>query len=158
MKKLTLIIFTFITSSTFAQEIFLPPLNARVIQFVNKNIGKKVDKGECWDLAFRALEAADAKLIDTYIFGEVVKKGQVVYSGDIIQFEKVRLVTEQKDGTIIIQDIPHHTAIVYEVLGNLNFSVADQNNGISGKKVSVNPLNLNDIIKGKYTIFRPIKK
>lgn len=160
MKKIiTIILITFsFQLSAQDMDLFMPPLNAKVIQFVNMNIGKKVDKGECWDLAFRALEYADAKLIDTYVFGSVVKKGQVIYSGDIIQFENVRTETEMKDGSVIIHDIPHHTAIVYENLGDLNFKLADQNNGVSGKKVSVNNLNLKDVTKGKYTVYRPIKK
>lgn len=140
-----------------AKEDVIPPLNKKVIEYINTIIGKKVDRGECWDLAFRALEYADAKLVDTYVFGRKLKKGEKIYPGDIIQFENVIVEREIENG-IMVQDIPHHTAIVYEVLGDLDFQLADQNNGVTGKKVSINPLNLNGIKKGKFIVYRPIAK
>ena len=127
-----------------------------ILSTKNKNRGKKIDKGECWDLAFRALEYAEAKLIDTYVFGEVVKKNSTVYAGDIIQFENVVLIDTLDNGSILTFQIPHHTAIVYEVIEKNKFKVAEQNNGITGKVVAINDLNLNLITQGEYTIFRPI--
>lgn len=159
MKKL---IFTFsilLSLNSFSQDLFLPPTNAKVIDFVNRNIGKKVDKGECWDLAFRALEYANAKHEDTYDFGRPLRKGEEVYPGDIIQFEnaRIKMELEKEEGYIII-DIPHHTAIVYEAISDLNFRIADQNNGVTGKKISVNRMDLNKLEKGKFTIYRPEKR
>jgi len=146
---------------SFSQEmdLFMPPTNAKIIQYVNKNVGKQVDKGECWDLAYRALEFANAKHLDTYVFGRKLNKTEEIFSGDIIQFEKVKIEVplEGEDG-FMVHEIPHHTAIIYEVLGKLKFKIADQNNGITGKKVSVHELDLNFIKSGKYIIFRPLKK
>lgn len=161
MKNIISILLLSATTNINAQEmdLFLPPLNAQVIQYVNKNIGKTVDKGECWDLAFRALEAANAKHIDTYDFGRELRKEEEVYPGDIIQFENVKIKIElEMDGGYMVMDIPHHTGIVYEIKGKLKFRMADQNNQISGKKVSVNEIDLNKIEKGEFTIFRPEKK
>ena len=159
MKYLFILFITFISTFAIGQDLFLPPLNAKVIDYVNRNIGKKVDKGECWDVAFRALEHANAKHEDTYDFGRPLRKGEVVYPGDIIQFEnaRIKMDLEMEDGYMVI-DIPHHTAIVYEILSEMNFRVADQNNGVSGNKISINQMNLNDLEKGKYVIFRPEKK
>ena len=156
MKTFLLTIIISIASFCSAQDmdLFLPPLNAKVIDYVNRNNGKTVDKGECWDVAFRALEFANAKHEDTYDFGRPLRKGEEVYPGDIIQFKNVRIKMEleMEDGYMLI-DIPHHTAIVYEVIGNLNFRVADQNNGVSGKKISINKMDLNKLEKGEFTIF-----
>lgn len=157
MKRFVTSILICCAVTVYAQDIFLPPLNAKIIQYVNQQIGKKVDKGECWDLAYRALEFANANHPDTYVFGRKLEKNEEVYSGDIIQFENVQIKVPLEDG-YMIQDIPHHTAVVYETLGKLHYRVADQNNAISGKKVSVHELNLNLIQKGKYTIFRPEEK
>lgn len=153
---------TILTLSGIAQDLFMPPLNAKIIQYVNKNIGKKVDRGECWDLAFRALEFANAKHENTYDFGRKLNKNEEVYAGDIIQFENVKIKMFLQNNVevkeYIIHDIPHHTAIIYEVLDSLQFKIADQNNGISGKKVAITALNLNLIEKGNFTIYRPEKK
>lgn len=162
MKKiLTLKLFILLIIKGFSQDmdLFLPPLNAKVIEFINRNIGKQIDEGECWDVANRALQYANAKHEDTYKFGRVLRKDEEVYPGDIIQFENVRIKVdlEMEDGYMII-DIPHHTAIVYEVIEKLNFRVADQNNGISDKIISINQMNLNNLEKGKFIIYRPEKK
>ena len=161
MKKIFLTLSIFISGLAISQDmdLFLPPANAIVIDYVNRNIGKKVDRGECWDLAAQALIHANAKHPDTYVFGRALRKGEEVYPGDIVQFKdaKIKMELEKEDGYIVI-DIPHHTAVVYEVLSPLNFRMADQNNGISGKKVSVNRIDLNAIEKGTYIIYRPERK
>jgi len=49
----------------------------------------------------------------------------------------------------------HHTAIIYKVLGKGDYVLAHQNTDYSGKKVGISKLNLDNIRRGKYTIFRP---
>ncbi len=70
----------------------VPDLNKKVIEYVKTVIGKKVDHGECWDLANNALNYAGAKWDGMYVFGKKVDpKKDTIYVGDLIQFEKVFL-------------------------------------------------------------------
>lgn len=133
----------------------IPELNKNMVAFVKTKIGKKVGKGECWDLAAEALNSIGAKWDGNYGFGKDVNyKKECVYPGDIIQFEGVALKYEI-DKKKFIEKMAHHTAIIYEVKSKEAFVIADQNTGRSGKKVGVGPLDLKTITKGKFKIFRP---
>jgi hypothetical protein len=133
----------------------IPGINKNIIAFVKTKIGKKVGKGECWDLAAEALNSASAKWDGNYGFGkEVNYKKDCVYPGDIIQFEGVILKYEI-DKKKFIEKMAHHTAIIYEIKGKEEFIIADQNTGRSGKKVGVGSLDLKTITKGKFKFFRP---
>lgn len=132
-----------------------PVLNKKIIDFVKTKIGKKVGKGECWDLAAEALNSVGAKWDGNYKFGaEVNYKKDCVHPGDIMQFEGVTL--QYKIGTkMYMEKMQHHTAIVYEVNGKEDFVLADQNTGRSGKKVGLSPFKFADMTKGKFKVFRP---
>ena len=132
-----------------------PAIKKKIIDFVITKIGKKVGKGECWDVAAEALNSVGAKWDGNYKFGtEVNYKKDCVYPGDILQFEGVTLKYEI--GTKhYIESLAHHTAIVYEVKGKEDLVMADQNTGRSGKKVGLSPFKFEDMTKGKFKIFRP---
>jgi len=139
----------------------IPPLNERVIQFVDANKGKKVGEGTCWDLAAEALEFAGAYFDRStkqsiYIFGKAVnpRKGPV-FPGDIIQFENVEIQYKKGHG-YYFERMPHHTAIIYKVKGRGQYLIAHQNSSITGKKVGFSDLDLKNIVKGKYFIYRPV--
>ncbi|MEO6305714.1 MAG: hypothetical protein ABIP51_21365 [Bacteroidia bacterium] len=133
-----------------------PVLNKQIIAFVKTKIGKKVGKGECWDVAAEALNSTGAKWDGSYVFGkEVNYKKDCVFPGDIMQFEGITLKYDM-DGKHYMEKMAHHTAIVYEVKGREEFVLADQNTGRSGKKVGLSPFNFVDITKGKFKIFRPV--
>ncbi|MDF2451300.1 MAG: hypothetical protein K0S26_804 [Bacteroidota bacterium] len=133
----------------------VPILNQQVLSFVKSKIGKKVDRGECWDFAAEALRNVNAKWDNHYKFGrEIDFKNEPVFPGDIVQFEGVTLNYEMK-GMKYTEKMLHHTAIIYEVFGREEYSIAHQNNGFSGKKVGISPLKLASITKGKIKIFRP---
>ena len=51
----------------------------------------------------------------------------------------------------------HHTAIIFEVIDKTNFTMAHQNNGYSGKKVGISPIDLATLTKGKFKIYRAEK-
>lgn len=157
MKKFRFVIvaFFFTTQQMLAQDLFMPPLNAQIIQFVNNNIGKQVGRGECWDLAAQALEFGKAQHPDTYIFGDELSTRETIYAGDIIQFENCRIETEGKDGQFVIISLEHHTAIIYDILGNGKYVIADQNNDFSGKKVGISTIDLSNVSSGSFKIFRP---
>ncbi|MDQ3100930.1 MAG: hypothetical protein M3R08_06060, partial [Bacteroidota bacterium] len=50
----------------------LPPLNQKVVEYVQLNMKQKVGRGECWDLAAAALEHAGAAWDGKYQFGTPV--------------------------------------------------------------------------------------
>ncbi|MEQ8417113.1 hypothetical protein [Imperialibacter roseus] len=159
MKKLALLLL--LSSFTFKAE--LPELNAKIITYLDSVMGKKVDRGECWDLAAGALAYSGAyfdrsSMKTVTIYGrELNYKKEEVLPGDLIQFENVELAW--KDGnTTYKETMGQHTAVVYKVNGPLNYEIAHQNTGQWGKKVGVSNLNLNNLAKGKLWIYRPIKE
>ena len=127
-----------------------PPLNQKIIEYCASQMDKKVDRGECWDLAKYALDYANAKWTPPYTFGEKVNfKKDDIFPGDIIQLENVKLTFKNGYATY-----PHHTAIVYEVLADGKYLIAHQN--FAGKKkVHTWELDLNFMSKGKIQFYRP---
>lgn len=80
-------------------------------------------------------------------------KSECIYPGDIIQMERV-YIEEKVDGGTYRSEIPHHTAIVYEVKSTGQFIVAHQNYN-NKKRVVLTPINMNNIKRGKAMIYRP---
>ena len=157
--KYLLILLPFIS---FSQET-LPPLNAKVVEYVNSVRGKRVDRGECWDLAFRALEYSDSyfdrsskKTVN--IYGRLVDpEKEKVLPGDLMQFEGVKL--QWKIGyTTYTAQMQHHTAIVHSVNGPGDYQIAHQNTQQWGKKVDINQFKMDRVTKGKIFIYRPIRE
>ena len=98
----------------------------KLLKFVKANRGKSVkvnkdDKGECWSLAFKALEAAGADkpcttckgVVGLYVWGRQVT-GLTLSSGDIIQIEGSAKLTT-KDNSILTFPHDHHTMVIIEV-------------------------------------------
>jgi len=143
-----LILFLFLVASTNAQES--NSIAKKILAFCDSNKGKKVGKGECWDLAKEALNSAEATWTPPYAFGKELKKKDLILAGDIIQFEKVTI--EYPDGAW--KDLPHHTAIIYKVVEGQKLIVAEQN--ANGKRfVIFSEIDLSYVKKGKFTIYRP---
>ena len=136
----------------------IPNLNKQVLAYVKTTIGKKIDRGECWDLANQALIHVDADWDHIYKYGNLVNpKKEIIYPGDIIQFEGVK-VKFKKGNTTYTESMDHHTAIIYRVVGKGVYELAHQNTGFSGRKVGLSTLDISTIIKGKMSIYRPKKK
>ncbi len=139
----------------------IPKVNQKMIEYVNTVIGKQVDRGECWDFAAAALQYAGGYLDRStqktiYIFGKKINpKKDTVYPGDIIQFENVAL-EYQKGNMIYKESMPHHTAIIYRVLGEGYYELAHQNTSFSGKKVGLSEFKLTDVKKGELIFYRPV--
>ncbi|RPH32810.1 MAG: hypothetical protein EHM93_07735 [Bacteroidales bacterium] len=156
-KQFLLSSFLLLGIAGFSQDS-VPALNREVIEFVKTTIGKKVDRGECWDLANKALTLIKADWDLQYKYGKLVNhKKETVYPGDIIQFEGVK-VKYKKGNTTYTESMEHHTAIVYRVIDKGVFELAHQNTGFSGRKVGLSTLDISTIIKGKMSIYRPVKK
>src|SRR5262249_50127125 len=106
-------------------EPSLPPLNAKVLEFARSQIGKKVDRGECTDLARAALQSAGARRFPfhgggDFVWGEPVTPLTGALPRDIPQFRNAvfqgkRYVTKRRWVTWH-QEYPHHTAIVAGVI------------------------------------------
>ncbi len=150
-----------VTSSLAAQisEENIPPANKEIIEFVNSVIGKKVDRGECWDLANKALLKTGAKWDHKFVYGNLVHpEKDDIFPGDIIQFYGVKM-KYNKDKDAYSETMTKHTAIVYKVKERGVYYIAQQNTGgRSGKKVSIGELDLKNVIKGKMKFYRPVKE
>jgi hypothetical protein len=121
----------------------MPDVNQQVIFYASSNKGKKVKRGECWDLAQQALKSAGAKASDEY--GKVTATADYVWgtpitlgsarAGDIIQFKnyevEIKFKLTKPDGSayngFVTLGAPHHTAIVESVGANGEIMVWEQN-------------------------------
>lgn len=152
-----------IVLSSFSSKEELPELNAKIITYVDSVMGKKVDRGECWDLAAGALAYSGAyfdrssKKTITIYGRKINPSNEDILPGDIVQFENVEMKwTEGK--TTFRSAMGQHTSIVYKVNAPGDFEMAHQNTSDWGKKVGVSNFNLNHVTKGKVMIYRPIKE
>lgn len=151
-------LFAYATVSAQTDPVQLPILNQQIISFVDQKIGKKVGRGECWDLAQEALDKYNAEWNGNLLFGkEIDPKKEVVLPGDIVQFEKVKV--KYFDGKYeISEEYQHHTAIVYSVDNKGNYQLAQQNTSDLGKKVGVAPFRMQDVQRGTVKFYRPVPK
>lgn len=147
----------FWTPSLFSQSDSIPPLNTKVVEYVNSVMGKQVDRGECWDLANQALKLINANWNKEYVYGKVVDyKKDEVFPGDIVHFKNV-VVKQTKGLTTITETMEQHTAIIIKVYEKGIYELAHQNTGFSGRKVGTSPIDLNGVVKGKVIIYRPVQ-
>ncbi len=155
MKNIFLTCLLFVSSSVMAQCDSISAMNSQIIDLAGKKLGKKVDRGECWDLAKYVLDETGAKWDGMYKFGRPLKKGECIMPGDIIQFEKLKTVSEN-NGVKSTEMFPHHTAIVFDVKNADELVLIHQNTGHTGKKVGKSTFKFSTITTGKYTIYRPV--
>jgi hypothetical protein len=135
----------------------VPELNQKMLAFVKSNLKKKVGRGECWDLAAQGLNTIGATWDKNYGFGKELNiKKDCVYPGDIIQFENVK-IEYHKNNTTYWEEMDHHTAVIFKVNNKESFTIDEQNTSDLGKKVGLNSLELKYILKGTYTVYRPVK-
>jgi len=134
----------------------IPDLNKQLIGFVKTTINTRVGRGECWDLAAEALNHCNARWDKKFAFGKLVDpKKECVYAGDIMQFEGVT-VRYEKNGYFYEDIMDRHTAIIYAIKDDGEYVMAEQNTSQAGRKVALHPLNLKNVIQGRYRIYRPV--
>jgi hypothetical protein len=132
-----------------------PALNKQIVAFVDKHMGKKIGRGECWDLAKYSLNEAGAKWDKAFKYGKPIDpKKDEVFPGDFIQFENVKVQFE-KDGGIHTETMTQHTAVVYKVNAPGVYVIAHQNNAFSGRKMGTSELDLATVKRGKLKFYRP---
>jgi hypothetical protein len=155
MKRIVfLYMFLFFTPAVFSQ---IPELNAQIVEYVETVIGTKVDRGECWDLAYRALNNNNARWDGKLNFGKKVDPYKdEIFAGDIIQFKNVKTKII-KGNTIATSQMKKHTAIIYKVYAPGKYQIAHQNTQKWGKKVALDTFDLKTITSGNVTFFRPQK-
>lgn len=133
----------------------LPPLNQRIVEYVATQQGKKVDRGECWDLAKQALDRAGARWDGMLNYGRAYDPAkESILPGDIVQFEGVTMERRIEGGKEQFS-FAHHTAVVTTMHDKGDITIAHQNFGPSERKVSSLRLQLGDLVKGKLLFYRP---
>lgn len=146
MKNLSVILFILHTAC-FSQNI-----DEKIIEFAKMNLGKKVERGECWDLANSALNYANANWKPLYDFGDKIDhKKQPLKPGDILQFTNVKFIFSNGSASF-----PKHTAIVYKA-NKQQLTLLHQN--FNNKRyVDTLSINLSNIKNGKIEAYRPKSK
>ncbi len=128
-------------------------INDKVLKYVDKVMGKKVGRGECWDLAQEILDHYSADWIRTLEFGvRLDPEKDKILPGDIVQMRTVKL---QYGRTTEYFGRPQHTAIIYKVAAKGDYILAHQN--VAGKRyVLKSKFNLKHLKSGSVQFFRPI--
>jgi hypothetical protein len=132
-----------------------------VVDYARGKLGHQVGNGECWTLAFEALQAAGAKRpgedgLKVYEFGKAIEL-KAVKAGDVLQFENVNFKHTNADGSWYTNSFPHHTAIVLSVSGT-RITLLQQNVG-GNKTVQEGTIDLNDRQPGgTITAFQPVAR
>ena len=127
-------------------------LQRKVVNFAADNIGNRVGRGECWDLADQALRAAGAEPPRGYTFGDRIPLNEI-QPGDILQFTTARF---DEPGYWTIMGMPNHTAVVHAV-GDTRAFILQQNFG-GQRHVTPYDLNLNNLTSGRLEAFRPVPR
>lgn len=124
----------------------------KVLDFAKKNMGKKIDRGECWDLANAALNSSNAQWEAPFNFGDKLDyKKQGLKPGDILQFTNVKFIFPNGSASF-----PKHTAIVYAA--NKNKVTMIHQNFNNKRFVDTLTVDFDKIKNGKIEAFRPKAK
>jgi hypothetical protein len=133
-----------------------PELNSKILGYVDSQMNKKVDRGECWDLMKQALDHAGADWEFPNTWGKKFDPfKESTLPGDCIQYTNA--VFKYRKGNVeYTSKAPKHSAIIYEVLSPTQFVIAQQNaNGV--RKVKLGELDLSTLKRGKIEFYRPLE-
>jgi hypothetical protein len=127
-------------------------VHTRIVEYTLSKEGKRIKRGECWDLVAEALDYAGANWQRPRGFGEKVDYEQEpILPGDIIEFRKARF--ERPDGRSGYE-MPEHFAVIVEVPGPGRYLIGHQNyNG--RKRVGFAEVDMAHKKRGRVTIYRP---
>lgn len=163
MKKLIFMVVFGLSTSVSAQTIAppckeVPALNKEILATLKPYMGKKIERGECWDAAELALNAVKAEWDGMYAFGRKIDiSKECIQPGDIVQMENVYMEVKTENGGYS-ESFPHHTAIVYSVKAGGELELLHQNTGYFNGKMGVTSFNLKNKTKGTLTFYRPVAK
>lgn len=120
-----------------------------VLAYAEDHMGKKIDRGECWDLVAFALNHAEAEWEMPFDFGDKIDyKKDELQPGDVISFDGAKF--ERDNGYV---SFPMHYAIVYKVIDKDHITIIHQNHN-NKKVVQTLDLKLSELTKGKMQFFR----
>jgi hypothetical protein len=142
-------------------------ISQQVVRYAQSHLNKRIGRGECFDLADRALRAANASSAADY--GPITANADYVWGlrvmlgsaqpGDIIQFRNYRVDINNAQGVgFETRGNPNHTAIVASVGANGVIEVFEQNvyNVRTVKRNTLYFQNGNGIrVSGQFIIYRP---
>lgn len=153
----------------------------RIVQFCRENKDKQVGAGNCYALAAKALNAANAKPRflnpdfpgkEDYVWGQLVLyqeatktglkrtgKAKDLRLGDVIQFRDTKFEGKRPNGKGTYSlTFPHHTAIISAV-ENDGKVVRIYHQNFGGKMVVLEgSLTLDDLKAGWFRVYRPLAK
>ncbi len=136
----------------------IPAFNKKILNFAQKNMGKPIGRGECWDVVAEALNSNHAKWDNHFVFGKAIDyKKDCVYPGDLIQLKDALMLDESVEGAIVYDEYPQHSAIILKVINQQEYILADQNFGIGKNKLNSHPINLKNLKRGSVQVYRPIQ-
>jgi len=145
----------FVINATNSLPENLPELNInkKIVKLLDSLIGKRIGRGECWDLAQYLLDYYNADWKRLTDFGkELDYKSDKISAGDIIQMYNVKLAYNNK---VKYFGLPQHTAVVYKVISKNHFKIAHQN--VEGKRyVIISDFDLSHLKTGKIYFYRPV--
>ncbi|MCU0360703.1 MAG: hypothetical protein MUF75_08300 [Bacteroidia bacterium] len=132
-------------------------MNKKILNYVYANMGKKIGRGECWDVVADALNSSGAKWDKKFGFGkEINYKTDCVFPGDIIQLNDALVLDVSQKGLKVYDEFPQHSAIIVEVKNKMEYVLADQNFGFQKKNLSKHTLNLKNLTRGTVKVYRPV--
>lgn len=130
-----------------------PEVNQKIVEYTKSKMGKKIDRGECWDLVSEALNASNADWKAPEGFGKLLDpKKEAILPGDVIQFKNVTIESKNSIATFV-----QHYGLVYSVADKNKISMAHQNFN-NDKRVQLYDFSLEGVKKGKITFYRPQSK
>ncbi|MNE28584.1 hypothetical protein D3C87_151670 [compost metagenome] len=134
----------------------IPNLNTEILTVLKPYMGKKILRGECWDVLSLALNETHANWNGYDVFGTPYDyKKNCVSPGDLIAFKGVKFAGA-KNGTKYFETMEKHFAVVKEVKPNGELVLWHQNTGNFGRKLGESSIFLGDLKKGKMQFFRPV--
>jgi len=135
----------------------------RIVDWCTSQVGRQVNRGECWDLANQALLSIPGVMTaHEYIFGHIIYER--IYAGEVTRYEQVRPGDIVQYASAKFQwsggssaTGPDHTAVVEKVEGKGTLHVLEQNvNGI--KRVVRGETELANMVSGEIRIYRAVSK
>jgi len=136
----------------------VPVMNQKILNYVNKNMGKRIGRGECWDVVAEALNSCHAKWDKNFVFGKAIDYTKAcVFPGDIIQLNDALMLDESVKGALVYDEYPQHSAIILKVINKQEYILADQNYGLGKNKLNSHSINLKNLKRGKVQVYRPVQ-
>uniref|UniRef100_A0A7S3D184 BBC1/AIM3 cysteine proteinase-fold domain-containing protein n=1 Tax=Palpitomonas bilix TaxID=652834 RepID=A0A7S3D184_9EUKA len=129
----------------------------KIVRYCSQHLGKKIDRGECWDLVRRALEHVSARRARSFDFGQRVDLEDVM-PGDLLHFKNCvfKGKSETQPNTVVTKTVglPDHAAVVEKV--NLPILFYFDQNHAGRRTVGRASQNMDHYVSGLVEVFRAV--